>query len=65
MDFRPPADWGSSLKIGTCSWKYDSRTGRIKTYLNVNNHYEGSATLTIGWFLETPEAETPALSEEA
>jgi uncharacterized protein YecE (DUF72 family) len=32
---------------------------RIQTYVNVNNHYEGSAPLTIGRFLETLESPSP------
>jgi len=32
---------------------------RIKTYVNVNNHYEGSAPLTIGRFLETLNSPLP------
>ena len=43
----------AALRIGTCSWKYDSCAGLVysdeakSNYLNVNNHYEGSAPLTI------------------
>jgi uncharacterized protein YecE (DUF72 family) len=37
---------------------------RIKTYVNVNNHYEGSAPLTIDRFLEAMEAGEPSLSED-
>jgi len=29
MNFRPPEKWRSSLKIGTCSWKYDSWKGLV------------------------------------
>jgi len=43
-----------SLRIGTCSWKYKSWHGLIysdDTEDNVNNHYEGSAPLSIDRFL--------------
>ncbi|MFC1760757.1 hypothetical protein ACFL6U_01600 [Planctomycetota bacterium] len=58
-----PDQYQNRLRIGTCSWKYDSwkeiiyqdrRYGPydyLKDYVNVNNHYEGCALLTIERFL--------------
>jgi len=88
---RIPDEYGPYLRIGTCSWKFDSWKGllyesekryrpqdylrdyispkpeavraaarivranarrRVLTYVNVNNHLEGSAPLTIQRLLE-------------
>lgn len=42
----------ATLRIGTCSWKYDGMIYSLTQkgadlYVNANNHYEGSAPMTI------------------
>jgi hypothetical protein len=48
-----PRQFKGLLRLGTCSWKYDSWKGLL-------NHCEGSAPLSIGRFLEVlPDGEGP------
>jgi len=67
LDLSVPREFRSLLRLGTCSWKDDTWKGliyeqgktyrpdakkRVLTYLNLNNHFEGSAPLSIGRLLD-------------
>ncbi len=67
-DTNIPAPCSRTLRVGTCSWKYDAWKdlvydpgkrytphGYLTTIVNVNNHYEGCAPLTIQRLLERLE----------